>query len=395
MERVMFVVNAREFGGLEVVLLDWLSCIDYSKVSVVLCCHGTDTLRQKLAVSGLPIEDIKLTVSENDSFLKAFPKWVGLFSSVRPNKIIFLEAVTSELNLTPVAAAWLFSRARIFLFEANWGRPVLTGSSKPKRKLHFGFLPGIGLYRHKETLRQRLRGRFAHHTFVVSRGIKDHLVAHYGYPSARTSVLYHGVDIQRFHPSSTERMDFRRLHGIPEDATVIVSHGRLVQRKHVERILKAFEVLSAQHPHLWVLLTCYGPLKEEVEKTAAGSRARDRVKLVGFQSDSSRTLKASDIYVLSSNDEGFGIALVEALSTGLLSVATSGPGPRDIITDGENGLLVEATEEGVLSGLRRALSLSPDERDRLSRRARATAEERFQIGAAIRGALEAMEIPHK
>jgi glycosyltransferase involved in cell wall biosynthesis len=394
-ERVLFVVKAKEFGGLEIVLLDWLSCIDYSKVSVILCCYGTDALSERLTASGLPVESIKLSISESEPFWRAFPKWLRLFSSIRPNKIVILEAVLSELEATPVLAAWWSNRGNVFLFEANWGRSVLTASPMLKRKLHYGFLPGIGLYRYQEIFRQRLRGWLAHHTFVVSQGIKDNLISHYGYPAGRTSVLYHGVDAGRFRPSPSDRVEFRRAHDIPEEATVVVSHGRLVSRKRVDRVLKAFDILSAEYPNLWVLLTCYGPLKAAVEHMVANIEARSRVKLVGFQSDSSRVLKASDIYVLSSNDEGFGIALVEALSTGLVCVATDGPGPKDIIANGQNGFLVEANEEGVLRGLREALCLRPDERDRLVQRARKTAEDRFEIGAAIRTALEAMEIPRR
>ena len=395
MQRVLFLIKAREFGGLEIVLLDWLSRIDYSETSVVLCCYGTDALREKLALSGLPVESVQLNISDREPFFKTLPKWLGLFSSIRPDKIVILEAVVSELDATPVVAAWWTNRGRVFLFEANWGRSLVPASSTVKRKLHYGFLPGIGLHRFKEIVRQRLRGGLAHHTFVVSQGIKDNLVRVYGYPAEKTSVLYHGVDTQRFQPSESERLEYRQASGIPNDAIVIVSHGRLVPRKRVDRILKAFEVLHAEHPNLWVLLTCYGPLKQEVEKMAAGSVACGRVKLVGFQGDSSKILKASDIYVLSSNDEGFGIALAEALSTGLVCVATNGPGPRDIIADGENGFLVEATDEGVLLGLRRALSLHPDERERFTQRARKTVEERFEISAAIQTALQAMEIPRR
>jgi glycosyltransferase involved in cell wall biosynthesis len=396
MERVLFLIKAREFGGLEIVLLDWLSRIDYSKVSVALCCYGTDALREKLALSGLPVESVQLNISDREPSWKTLLKWVRLFASIRPDKIVILEAVVSELDVTPVLAAWWSNRrGRVFLFEANWGRSAVPAFSTGKRKLHYGFLPGIGLYRYKEIIRQRLRGGLAHHTFVVSQGIKDNLTSQYGYPVDRTSVLYHGVDTRRFQASPAERLEYRRAHGIADNATVIVSHGRLVPRKRVDRILKAFEVLSVEHPNLWVLLTCYGPLQEEVEKMVAGIAASSRVKLVGFQGDSSRILKASDIYVLSSNDEGFGIALVEALSTGLACVATNGPGPRDIVADGENGFLVEATDEGVLLGLRRALSLSQDERARMVERARKTVEVRFEINKAIRSALDAMKIPSR
>jgi glycosyltransferase involved in cell wall biosynthesis len=395
MQRVLFLVKAREFGGLEIVLLDWLSRIEYAETSVVLCCYGTDALREKLASSGLPVESVQLNISDREPFWKTLPKWLRLFSSIRPDKIVILEAMVSELDVTPVVAAWWTNRGSIFLFEANWGRSLVAACSTRKRKLHYGFLPGIGLYRYKEIVRQRLRGRLARHTFVVSQAIKDNLVNEYGYPAGRTSVLYHGVDTRRFQASASERLEYRRTHGIPDEATVIVSHGRLVRRKRVDRILNAFDVLSSEHANLWVLITCYGPMTEEVEKTAAGSAARDRVRLVGFQADSSRILKASDIYVLSSDDEGFGIALLEALSTGLVCVATNGPGPRDILTDGENGFLVEATDEGVLLGLRRALSLDLNERERFAQGARRTVEERFEINAAIQTALEAMEIPRR
>jgi glycosyltransferase involved in cell wall biosynthesis len=394
MEKVLFLVKAREFGGLEIVLLDWLSGIEYSKVSVTLCCYGTDALRNRLTSSGLPIDNVQLTISDAEPIWKSFPKWLRLLSSIRPDKIVILESGVGDFTLTPVVAAWLSKRMRLFYFESNWGRPI-SPSSNGARKLHFGFLPGIGLHRYKEIFRQRLRGRLADRTFVMSQAIKDNLIANYGYPAGRTSVLYHGVDTKRFHSSPAERMEFRRAHEIPEDATVVVCHGRLVLRKRVDRILKAFELLSSEYGNLWVLLTCYGPLKEEVEKIVASSAARGRVRLVGFQEDSSRVLKASDIYVLSSNDEGFGIALVEALSTGLVCVATNGPGPRDIIADGENGFLVEASDEGVLLGLRRALKLSPDERAQFARRARRTVEERFEINAAIQSALDAAEIPRR
>jgi glycosyltransferase involved in cell wall biosynthesis len=395
MERVLFLIKAREFGGLEIVLLDWLSCIEYSKASVVICCYGTDTLTAKLDAMGLPVERVKLTIPDYAPPWKALPSWLRLFSSIQSHKIVFIEAMVGEFGVIPVLAAWLSNRGGVFLFEANWGRSIIPASSADKKKLHFGFLPGIGWYRYKEIFKQQLRARFARETFVVSRGIKNNLVANYAYPASRTSVLYHGVDIQRFRASSAERIEFRRSHGIPNDATVIVSHGRLARRKRIDRILKAIEVLSAEDQNLWLLLTAYGPVKEEVERAVAKSSASHRVKLLGFQEDSSRILKASDIYVLSSDDEGFGIALVEALSTGLVCVATTGPGPRDIIADGENGFLVEATDEGVLLGLRRALSLDGDGRRHFAHRARKTVEERFEISTAIQTALEAMEIPRQ
>jgi len=394
MERVLFVVNAEEFGGLEIVLLDWLSRIDYSKVSVVLC-YRADVLKERLAARALPVETIKLNIPDHEPWWKALSRWRRLLSPVRAQKIVLLEGSFGDLGLTPVLAARLSASGCVFLFAGGGGTTRSSGIATTRRKLHFGFMPGMGLHRYKQTLRQRLRSYLLQNSFVSSQELKDNIAADFHLPEGRISVLYHGVDTARFQPSSSDRVAYRRACGIPDDANVIVSHGRLAPVKRVDRILKAFAVLSSEHPNLWLLLTSYGPLRDEVEQTVAGNAAYRQVKLVGFQNDASSLLKAADIYVLASDREGFGIALVEAMSTGLLCVATNCHGPAGILANGQNGILVEATDHDVLAGLRRALLLGPDERDRLVAQARKTVVERFEISAALRSALDSFAIPHR
>jgi hypothetical protein len=391
MDRVLFVVNAEEFGGLEIVLLDWLSGIEFSKAEVVLC-YRTDILKERLAVRGLAVETVKLNIADSKGWWQAFWRWWFVFSSIRPHKIVLMEGNVGDLGLTPVLAARLSTTGNIFLFAGGGGTAVSANNSTGRRKLHYGFLPGIGLYRYKEIFKLRLRSRLLQRSFVSSQGLKDNVIDCLSYPTSRISVLYHGVDTGRFQPSSKARIEYRRAAGIPDDAIVIVSHGRLASVKRVDRILKAFALLSAEHPNLWLLMTSYGPLKDEVERTVASDYAYRRVTLVGFQEDASQLLKASDIYALASDREGFGIALIEAMSTGLVCVATNCQGPAGIIVNGENGILVEATDEDVLAGLRRALSLSPEERRRLVVHARKTVEDLFEIHAAVRRALNSMGI---
>ena len=392
MERVVFVVNAEEFGGLEIVLLDWLSGIEYSKTSVVLC-YRADVVREKLAARKILVEGIQLTFPIGKPFWHTFRSWQRLFASIKPHKIVLLEGNIGDLSLAPILAARLSVCNGVFLFAGGTGSFAPGAFSTAPRRLHLGFLPGIAVHRHKEILRQRFRARLLRRVFVSSQGVRESVLAFLGYPAGRTSVLLHGVDTQRFRPSPAERLEYRRAQGVPDDATVIVSHGRMARVKRVDRILKAFEVLSAEHADLWLLLTCYGLLKEEVEQMVANSHTCRRVKLVGFQEDASTILKASDFYVLASDREGFGIALIEAMSTGLVCVATNCQGPAGIIVNDENGILVEATDENVLAGLRRALSLSPEKRARLVQRARKTVENHFEIHTAIRTALDSMGIP--
>ena len=393
MERVLFVVNSREFGGLETVLIDWLSGIEYSKASVALC-YRADMLVEKLVSKRLPVDTIKLNIPDGEPCWKAFTKWRRVLASVRANNLILLEGSLGDLGLISILAARLSTSGRVSLF-AGGGAPSSAIPSVQKKKLHYGFMPGIGLYRLKEIFEQKLRAFLLHQTFVSSRGFRDSLVSSFGYRLDRTSALYHGVDTGRFNPSMSDRLECRRALGIPQDAIVIVSHGRLAAVKRLDRILNAFAVLSVEYPDLWLLLTSYGPKKDIVEQVIAGNDAFRRVKLLNFQEDTSKILNASDIYVLASDREGFGIALVEAMSTGLISVATNCLGPADIIEDQKNGLLVEATHEGVLAGLRHAISLNPADRARIAESARRTVLDRFEISTAIRRALKSLGIPSR
>ncbi len=392
MKRVLFVIKAREFGGLEVVLLDWLSQIDFDKVSAVLCCYGTDTLQRKLRSIAPRAEIVPMPVQPDANPFAALPKWARLFTSIRADKIVFLESAVADFGGTPLIAAWLAAPGHVILFEASWGRAVIA--SQHPRKLHYGFLPGLGLYRRAERLLIRGRSRLAKRTFVVSEGLRDKLFAHYGYPRARTSILYHGVNTNRFRASTSEREQFRDKNSIPQDATLIVNHCRLVRIKRVDRLVGAFEQLR-DDPRVWLVLTCYGPLENEIKRMVADSPARARIRLVGFQEDSTAILSAGDIFCLTSDDEGFGIALVEALSSGLICVATNSSGPKEILAGGEFGFLVEPTVEGVRGGIQRALALTRAERTRMVERARSMVQSRFEVKKAIQTALDALEIPRR
>src|SRR5205085_10310804 len=132
---------------------------------------------------------------------------------------------------------------------------------------------------------------------------------------------------------------------------VLVSTARLSGWKRVDRLLEAFESVSDARHDLWLALAGDGPFRAEVETFINGSRAKQRIKLLGYVEDVSAVLQASDIFVLPSDNEGFGIALTEAMATKLVCIATRTAGPDDIIEDGKNGLLVDVRCDGVLTGL--------------------------------------------
>ena len=382
MERVLFLSLGIEFGGLEVILLDWFSAIDYSRTEVVLGCREPDIFREKIAAKGLKVELFQLEISGDEPFWRALVAWLRALSSLRPHKVVFLEGGFAQFPLAAVLSAWWVTRNRALLFLCGWGR-----RPRPDTLPH-------SLYGIRQLLHYRLRNLLFRSSFTISQDLKDNLVNSYGYHPNPIKVLYHGVDASQFKVSPADRADFREALGIPAQATLIACPGRMARIKRQDRIVKAFRTVSQEQDGLWLLLTAYGPLKEDVEKIVADSGLAHHVRLVPFQQDTSKLLKAGDIYIMASDSEGFPIALLEAMASGLVCVATDCGGPREIIEDGKNGFLVEVSDEAVVQGLRRAIKLQPEERTRMGALARKTVEERCEVRAMVRNALEAYEIPH-
>jgi len=379
----MFVLNSAGFGGLEIVLLDWLGGVDYDRNEVVVAC-GNLEFNRRLEASGLPVRLVAIDFPFGLPVGTAFKRWRRLFAEQRPDRVVFLEA-SPPPDFGPHAvlpAAWR-TRGRTFFFQSLAPEPPANRESKR----HFGIIPGLGLYWRKYGWWLRLRNRLTTKTLVASKKVGRNMVDYFGYPPDAFTVAYHGVDTECFAPSAEARRKFRDANGIPQDATVLVSHGRLAAVKQPHRLLKSFEAAARERDDVYLVLTAYGEMTDEVVEAVKTMHGGDRVRLIGFQKDRNALLQASDIYVLASDNEGFPIAVLEAMSTGLLCTASNVPGPNEIISDGQNGLLMEPNMEAAIQGVLRAVRLSPEERARLGANARQSILERCEIRSSVRNSL--------
>ena len=114
-----------------------------------------------------------------------------------------------------------------------------------------------------------------------------------------------------------------------------------------------------------------GPQRRELEVLVDRLNLRDRVELSGWNPDISREYSAADLFVLSSEYEGFPNALLEAMAHGLAVVSYDcESGPRDIIRQGEDGLLVKAGDTAELERSLRQVMTGQSLRERLGAGAR-------------------------
>lgn len=222
-----------------------------------------------------------------------------------------------------------------------------------------------------------------------------------GVPAARLWRGSNGLDMKRFRPAEPDEQDrLRRELGLPQHQVLILFVGIFSADKGPHVLFDAWRrVASAAGSHS--SLVYVGATKSryyEVDETlasgirevAAREGLAERVLFVGETRTIDKYFRAVDVFVFPTRRESFGMALVEAMASGLPCVASRLPGVTDdIVADGETGLLVEPHDVNAL-GL--ALTRVLTDRTRaaaLGRAARLAVERRFAIEQTARRTLDA------
>ncbi|OWQ85683.1 hypothetical protein CDN99_21625 [Roseateles aquatilis] len=170
----------------------------------------------------------------------------------------------------------------------------------------------------------------------------------------------------------------RQELGIPVLAPVIGCVGRLHETKGMHRLIEAFRQQAPADAHL--VLIGEGPQRAELEAQCEGE---DRIHLIGFRWNVDELLAEMDLYVSSSLEEAFPLAILEAMRAGLPIVATATIGAREMLQDEQATIVplddIQALGQGIADALRA--------RARTGRAPIAYAMERFDRGAAVQSTL--------
>jgi len=175
------------------------------------------------------------------------------------------------------------------------------------------------------------------------------------WPSRPTHLVYPSVRLEQFDPEQLPPPEeARRKLGLPNDGPLIGMVGRLQEWKGMHTLVAAMPNILEQHPHAHAVIVggshdlepnYPARLRQEVE----ARNLKNNVSLVGFQSDIPLWMQAMDVVVHASDNEPFGIVIVEAMALGKPVVAGDQGGPAEIISDGENGLLASFENSDALA----------------------------------------------
>ncbi len=217
---------------------------------------------------------------------------------------------------------------------------------------------------------ERMLARRTTALVAVGERVRDELLAAGVARRDRFTVIPPGVAL----PPGVDRGDARIALGLSSDGPVVLFVGRLTAVKRLDRLLEAFAEVRDRVPDAVLVVAGEGDLTDEVRLVAA--TLGDSVRLVGWQSDVARLYASADLVVISSDNEGMPVTLLEAAMAGVPGVTTDVGSAAEVVEHGVTGLVVPP-DAGVLSAALVELLLDAERRSVMGRAAAERAAERF------------------
>lgn len=191
----------------------------------------------------------------------------------------------------------------------------------------------------------RQQGDNVHRLVVPSRPMREAL-REYGVKN-EIAVIPTGIELEDFARGDGAR--FRRQHGIAADRPVLVYVGRVAHEKNIGFLFRMLARLRRDHPDCLLVVAGEGPAEDALRHLAGELGIEANVLFVGYlarDGELQDCYRAGDAFVFASRTETQGLVLLEAMALGVPVVSTAVMGTRDVLVDGEGGLVAPEDPEG-------------------------------------------------
>jgi glycosyltransferase involved in cell wall biosynthesis len=330
--------------------------------------RGVSVLVVTISTGGLNVargaDLIRIQVRGQHTLLNAFPRLLAVLARERSRYSIIHCPTFSHLSGLAVLAGRILGRPTLVRVATENDVREFAEGRHWKYRFFFWLL------------------RRATDVIAPSTAIRDELLRA-GFSPERIVCFANCVDVNRFRPvTPAEKAEAKSALGLTKDTVVIGTVARLVQRKGIDVLLRAFSIVSHSH-RVHLVVVGDGPLGEELRALAHELKIEDSVSWLGFQADPVKWLQAMDVFALSSRLEGSPNAVLEAMAAGLPIVATTIGGVVDLLEEGRTGFLIPPDDPDALAVALDRLLRSASLRADLGYRARKRAVEVFSLSGNI------------
>jgi len=353
MTRILYVITELDVGGAENALFELATRIGRELFQPeVACLHGQGPLAARLHTRGVPVHLLGAQSKSDLRVLWHLHRLIGEGDIV--HSFLYHANMAARFAALRTGASAVISSARV------------AERSRPRRRT-------LECWTH----------RLVDVEVCVSTGVRDYLRAG-GFPAEKLAVIPNGVDAARFAGRTGDNPRLRERLGIPPQAPLVTTIGRLHEQKGISFFLRAAASLHHTRPDCHFLIVGRGPLEAQLRNEAKQFHVETHVHFLGFCDDVPAILKATDVFVLPSLWEGMPNAVLEAMAAGLPVVATRVEGTVDLVEDGKTGVLVMPKDVPALVGAVLRLLNDPARAALIGHAAQEHVRARYPLEAMVR-----------
>jgi sugar transferase (PEP-CTERM/EpsH1 system associated) len=359
---VLHVIFRLDYGGLENGLVNLINRMPERLFRhAIVCLAGYSEFRARLRRPDVQVYSLGKRRGKD---LPVYGRFWNLLHALEPS-------IVHTRNLGTIDLQWVAFAAGIRLRihgEHGWGAADPQGRSR------------------KNLLIRRLCRAVVSRYVAVSRDIADWLTETVHVPPERVVQIYNGVDTEQFGPDGPAAARIPATHRRGDGRIIFGTVGRLDPVKNQGALLEAAARLVERRvarEHFRLIVAGEGPSAATLRQQAERLGIADLVWFAGACADVPQILRAMDVFVLPSLNEGISNTLLEAMATGLPAVATRVGGNPELIDSGRTGVLCEPDDLPGLTDAMLQYAEKPALRTAHGAAARERAVQRFALDAMV------------
>ena len=218
---------------------------------------------------------------------------------------------------------------------------------------------------------------------VAISGCIARVLRSFGIGDAQLRTVHSGIDPKRLEAAPLSRASL----GVPEGAPLAGNVAALVGHKDQATLIDAVPHILRACPEFRLVIAGEGPLRPQLEAQIACLQVGHAVLLLGQRNDVPALLRALDVFVMSSKEEGLGTSVLDAMACDVPIVATNAGGIPEMIRNEETGLLVPVGDAQALASAVLCMLDESALRDSVTRNARGLLLQRFTVDRMVEGNL--------
>lgn len=356
MPKIVFIVESLDVGGTELSLLKWLRHCDRTAFEPSVISFRKGALMKELEELNVHTTVIHKKFPFDVSF---FYRLVRKLAKMKP------DVVHCRNGIPAISYGVLAARmADIPVISSVHGRTHYLRQDL-KTWLWFKIM---GLSRD---------------IIAVTGGIKEEISRYGGIAPEKIRVIYNGIDIQPDMTCRTGKDAMRAACGLENDRFVIGAVGNLRPIKGQKYLLQAMPEILRRVGNARLVLIGQGQEEQNLKNLARELGVEDKIHFLGYKKNASEMIGMFDVFVLPSLSEGFPNVLLEAMMAQVPVVATRVGGVGEIVTDGQEALLVDHSDSGALARAVVRIAENPVLRESISANAFQRVKDQFDIRTTL------------